>query len=184
MEMETALRRNRRSGPATGRRPARFPRARWIRAHQRAFFRSGGIDRAHPRLQEGVVSHGVLSNQQMKPAMKWAVSSIGGWGRATWGLQWRWLPPAARRSDSLPLLFRPWGQHGLFDRKHVFYPVAGELVGDGGADRPAADDQDVNVAIARKIMSFPQALILYISGSNSGPKWILAGVFSAATTSS
>lgn len=71
MELEATLRRNRRRGPATGRLLTRFPRERYISAHQKAFFRSGGIDRAHPRLEEGVVSHGVLSNQQMKPA-NWA----------------------------------------------------------------------------------------------------------------
>ncbi|HEV7248003.1 MAG TPA: hypothetical protein VGN93_13545 [Shinella sp.] len=35
---------------------------------QKAFFRSGGIESAHPRLEEGVARHGVLPNQQMKPA--------------------------------------------------------------------------------------------------------------------
>ncbi|MCM2398859.1 hypothetical protein NBH19_22520 [Rhizobium sp. S95] len=51
----------------------KYHRERSFYGRRKEFFRSGGIqsDWAHPRLEEGVARHGVLSNQQMKPATCW-----------------------------------------------------------------------------------------------------------------
>lgn len=42
------------------------------------------------------------------------------------------------------------GEHGLFDQQDIPRAVAGEVVGDGRADGPTADDEDVDVTIRAK----------------------------------
>src|SRR5690606_29921722 len=55
------------------------------RPHARNVFRLGGVPYrwAHPQLEEGVAFHGVLPNQQMKPALAGGLVGVAGFEPAT-----------------------------------------------------------------------------------------------------